>query len=171
MRIQETDEGYEVTDHTSGEHLQRNEYAQYDWRTVWSKDLELIGLFLNRKSVLDVYTNKIKGDWDYNRIVRARNRHLSSLKLHLRLIEPKDPEPKELIIYEGYWGFGVKPIEVAELGVKPKTFSNGMKKDSCMWVKATEEKIQLVNEYNQKLAEFKKYQKSMRLKIFGEKPR
>lgn len=168
--IQEVDGKYVVTDSTTGEYLQRSRYAIYAWKSVWSKDLELLEIFMDNWDKKELLDKGLKDTWEYHKVNRAMHRHLRALKIHLGLLEPKKPkdEEKHLIIYEEYWGFGKSPMIVQQVVIKPKSFSNGIRKNSCRWTIATDEKIQLVNEYNQKLAEFKKYQDSMRVKIFEE---
>lgn len=173
-RITINDENYEVMDTTVGQYVNRAEGNPIQtWITCWSKDFELISLKLDRIDLTATLAAKEKTHYDYNKAVRAKNRHLKVLKEHLGLIAPKkETNGKVKVFYRSRAGYAtMSDIQESEAIVHDKTIEIGnmkYKKHAIDCVLMTEEKASLVNEYNQKLAEFNAFKKEMLGKIFDE---
>ena len=170
--ITKDDENYVVMDTTVGEYLNRVDgNRSQTWTTCWSKELELISLKLDRSDLTDVLLAQKKNHYDYNKAVRAKNRHLKALKENLGLVSPKKEE-KVKVFYRSSVGYGeMNSIREEEAIVYDKTIQIDnikYKKQAIDYTMQTEEKAALVAEYNQKLAEFKEFQKAMLEKIFND---
>lgn len=172
--IKEENGQYIIKDTTLGGYVDRMTHnLQQDWKTVWDKELNLVSLTLGFEDLTEVLANKDKDHYDYHRAVRTRSRHLKMLKDHLGIEykKPKKAEKKEeelIFLQKGIY-YQLEKLETHTATVHDKTIDDGLtrfKKHDVHYARLTPEKETLMKEYNEKLAEFKSYQKEMFDKIF-----
>lgn len=167
QKIEKTENGYIVCDFTEMRH--RRDSTTNRWASKWSFELEFEGITMNGEEVGGVLDNK--QDWNYQRVKRAKSRHLEALKENLGLKPLK--ESREMPIYtldKNVYG-QLEPISEKEGIIHPKTvefYSFREKKHNVFHATVTSEREKMVEEYNQKLDEFLQYQKEMFAQIFGD---
>lgn len=172
---------YIFCEYVCGGYLQRGNYAHYDIKTTWTKELKLISFIIDNDDMMPLFRNdkvikkidieklekKFK-KWDlkfhYHRAIRAKNRHLKWLKISLGLEKEPEPDKPEKYICDPWNAYF--EMRIYDIG---KTKKGELKVSDLPYrhsshVKATKEKIKLMEEYNKTL----KIMKEIREKIFSE---
>lgn len=167
MEIKETEYGYEVSELVNGGYLQRCQCAYYNIISKWNKDLQFLDMTVDRDTWEELQN---PNEFHHNRALRAKARHLKDLKLYLGLIE-KEEAKEENIIWSGpHYSFDDN-IHVDKFIETDKLFTRGSEKYNKSYMnytKADEDKLKLVDEFQKKYEEFKKYKKEVFEKLFGE---
>ncbi|MEI3891862.1 MULTISPECIES: hypothetical protein [unclassified Bacillus (in: firmicutes)] len=177
LKINEENGMYIVSDVTDGGYVNRACYHSYQkWETVWNSELELKNIYLDKECVNKILIDKRKEDLDYNKIIRARGRHLRALKEYLGISKKKVDTPKKFFLLGSHLLSSNSGISEKEFIEKEEILieANGgrsplrLKKRITTHTAVTEEKKKLVEEYNQRLQEFRAYHQEMIHKIFKE---
>ncbi|MFF2532177.1 hypothetical protein ACFVS2_25040 [Brevibacillus sp. NPDC058079] len=168
MQIEKTDIGYRVKDYTQGEQT-RFHQVDYSWISEWDHEMNMISLYMNDEDTSEILRDK--DHWHYHRVVRAKSRHLRSLKEHIGIIQPKENREKRLFTLDKSLSSRIMPIRIQKGMIHNKTveiYGSRKKKESVFCVEVTPENERKMREYNEKLKEFLQYQKEMMIDIFGE---
>lgn len=175
--IKEVNGQYIVHDETTGGYVDRmTGNLVQRWESVWNKELQLVSLKLCFEELVEVLADKDKEHYDYHRAVRTKNRHLRLLKEHLgvpakKVKRPVKKEEKLIWLQKGYYS-QLDELTFHKAVVHDKTLDDGLsrfKKHEIYHSPVTPEKLELMNDYNNKLQEFKSYQKETFDKIFNKK--
>ena len=171
IEIQYIDGVFVIKDETDGGYVDRTKAHSYQkWETVWSADLVLLTLKLDDKDAIGLLEDKT--DYDHHRVKRAKGRHLRALRVHLGLEEQRSLQIKKYLIREKGLADSLTPIKAKEGVEKTATievlgsFKEILKKRNVYHTEITEENLLLANEYNEKLKEFRDYQKEIFDKLF-----
>lgn len=157
LRLRTLDNGnLFIEEDLNGGYTQRGMHFNLHIEGEWTKDIQLVKLTINDvdATAFVLRQTSIFSDESAGRTaVRAYNRHIKQLKIHLGVEQPK-PKVNKLFIYKYYGGIDklqVDPFELTQTG-GPKKGKTGM-----LITEATPEKLKVVDEYNAKFKEFKQY--------------
>lgn len=169
IRIKEVNGLYKVSDETDGGYVTRMSRYTCNWETIWNQQLELLEFYYNGRE--ESWLLNKKDDFDFHRARRAKARHLKALQIHLGLAEKKKPKETQTILYnEKGWSSSGKIIE-AEVVIHDKTIvmrGYSVKKVGLNYTLATDEKIAIAKEFNEKMEEFQAYKKEVFEKLFPD---
>jgi hypothetical protein len=167
---------YIFSESVCGGYLQNSSWAFYDIVSSWNKDLKMLKIEIEKKDVTNFFDKEGKlkkdnfglneGEFNFhkNRVLRARNRHLECLKIFLGISKLEEIQQKKFI-YRKYYDWD---IEIGELSITKKGEPNIKESRSMVSTEWTKEKEQLVKEYNENRAKYKKEEKRLDQLIFGE---
>lgn len=174
--IKEENGHYVIEDSTSGGYVDRmTPSLSQTWESVWDKDLNFISMKNQWHDLTEALNQKDKEHEDYYKGIRAKNRHLKMLKEHLGISieEKKVPKKRESIIYLRKGPFNkLDKLNVQQAIMHEKTVEitgELIKKHDLHFTSYTPEKEALMQEYNQKLAEFKEYREYIFNNLFVRK--
>ena len=171
LSIQEESGLYVVQDRTEGGFVNRFDRLQYNWKTVWNSNFELIEMIRNKEDVLPILGNTEYSD--YRQVILAKSRHLKELKIHLGIIKPEVSDETYIIYFDN-----IKNKFACRKGtVKAKTFEitggEKFRKSNTQFVAKSEvpeevfeEKRQIAIEYNKKVDELLQLRKSTKKQLF-----
>jgi len=146
----------------------------YTITSIWSKELILLNMLIADDDVTYFFSENgtlkkdiTEKDWKFSyhgrRALLACNCHLNSLKIYLGLL-PKQEEKREMYIYREYYDDELRCDERTLNKDGTPKFS----KHSVPHSKATPEKLELMQEYNTKLTNWKKTKQEISDKIFED---
>ena len=170
LSIQEENGLYVVQDRTEGGFINRFDRLQYNWKTVWDINLELIEMIRNNDDVLPILVNTEYTD--YRQVVLAKSRHLKELKIHLGIIKPEVSDETYIIYFDN-----IKNKFACRKGiVKAKTFEitggEKFRKSNTQFIAKSEvtedefeEKRQLALEYNKKVDELSQLRRNTKKQL------
>jgi hypothetical protein len=166
---------YLFSEDVNGGYINRGQCAYYNIKTEWNDKLELIFCAVDD----DIYTKyfNINGKFNnkevekhylyhFNRMKLGINRHLKYLKIYLGH-EKLQEEVTIPVFYRGWWPnteVSLTKVVFSKAGT-PKI--DGYR-TSFDWVRATEEKAELVDQYNKLVRDYLKAEKELRAKIFDK---
>lgn len=169
MRITETDYGYEIKETVHGGYLTRSNYASYEITSKWNKELKFLDMEIDSDNWERL---KNPNEFHYNRAIRAKNRHLKELKIHLEIEKPKEKEikRKKIIWNSKYYNFDDR-IRIGDYEETNKLFKGIVgtyNKNYMSYVEANEENIKIAEEFQRRYEEFECYRKETFKKLFGK---